>query len=130
MMIKEFIIAPEYLTDVTIRKDHSVKKSFGEATDDDLIKTLKGQGECYSISSEDHPEFAALRNQLEAEGYIQTERQWWNGDRVSKRFRLNGVLFDREEQFPCAMAMAGHLKFAKKYQLKKGGSDAQRILNS
>ena len=123
-MIKEFTIDPAHCTGVSIRREYTFAKPFGEATDEDLLRALKSSGDSYSISNQDHPEFTALRDRLEAEGYIHTERQWWNGDRVVKRFRLNGVIFDVGEQFPCSDAMSGHLKFAKKYLRMKGGHDA------
>ena len=53
----------------------------------------------------DHPGFTRLRDSLENNGYIKTERNWSNGDRVLKRFKLNGHWFDEGEQFPCAPAM-------------------------
>lgn len=80
-------------------------------TKDQVVKILQGQDRCSSMSSRDHPEFAALRDRLEELGYIQTQRQWWNGDRVLRPFRLNGCLFRRDEQFPSAAAMSGHLKY-------------------
>jgi hypothetical protein len=58
----------------------------------------------------DHPGFTRLRDSLEGNGYIKTERNRSNGDRVLKRFRLNGRWFDEGEKFPCAVAMRGVLK--------------------
>lgn len=58
-----------------------------------------------SIYSEDHPAFTELRNRLEKEGYIKTERNWSNGDRVTKPFYLNNMYFDIGEQFSCAPAL-------------------------
>lgn len=57
------------------------------------------------IYSEDHPAFTALRNRLEKDGYIKTERNWSNGDRVTKPFYLNNMYFDIGEQFSCAPAL-------------------------
>lgn len=65
----------------------------------------------------DHPEFTKLRDKLEAEGYIQTERTYWNGDRVLKPFMLNGNKFDKGEKFCCASALDIKFKVAKEYKL-------------
>lgn len=85
-------------------------------TDEDLIKALKGLGNRSIMGTDDSEEFKALRNQLEAEGYIRCERTWWNGDMVLKTFFLNGVRFDPDDQFPSGAAMKLHLKFARKYE--------------
>ena len=85
-------------------------------TDEDLIQVIKGEGNCGSFSTDDGPEFKALRNQLEAEGYIQCQRGWWNGDRVLRAFQLNGVTFRKDESFGCGAAMKHHLKFEREYK--------------
>lgn len=123
-MIKEFTIDPAYVTEVTVRTDYPFVPPLGKATDEDIIRVLKHPGGTYSIQSVDHPEFMALRDRLEREGYIKTERQWWNGDRVLKRFRLNGILFRPGEKFACAAAMKFHLESESKRQSKKGGTYA------
>lgn len=82
-------------------------------TSEDLVEVLKGSGHCASFSSDDAPEFKALRNKLEELGYIECQRRWWNGDRVLRAFRFNGVVFRRDEQFCCGAAMKLHLKFAR-----------------
>ena len=111
-----FNIDPVYLTDVTVRTDYKPTRPVGQSTADDIVRALKGLDQCYSISSRDHPEFAILRDQLEAQGFIQTQRQWWNGDRVLQPFILNGMTFEIGEQFPCAVAMKGHLQAKQRYQ--------------
>lgn len=58
----------------------------------------------------DHPAFAALREHLGREGYIDIERGCWNGDRVTKPFYLNEVFFDVGKKFVCAAAMKHILK--------------------
>ncbi len=63
----------------------------------------------------DHPAFAALRQHLNTHGYIEMQTGWVNGDRVTKPFCLNEVYFEVGDKFVCASAMAGHLKFRKKY---------------
>ena len=85
-------------------------------TNEDLVKVLKGQGNRSVMGTDDSEEFKALRDQLEAEGYIQCQRNWWNGDRVLKTFFLNGVRFDRDDQFCSGAAMKLHLQFARKYE--------------
>jgi hypothetical protein len=90
---------------------HATKET---VTNEELVEVLKGKGMHSVMASDDSEEFQALRNQLEAEGYIQCQRSWWNGDRVLKRFYLNGVSFDPDDQFPSGAAMKLHLKFARK----------------
>jgi hypothetical protein len=97
-----FTIDTAYLTSVTVRNEHKPKF---ENTEDGLIEALKYTNNCYSISSVDHPEFAKLREQLGAEGYIYIERNWWNGDYVIKPFTLNGKQFKKGNQFCCACAI-------------------------
>ena len=68
-------------------------------------------GSNYStMGSVDHPMFDALRKHLNSKGYIEMETNWCNGDRVTKEFYLNGVLFEVDEQFSCASAMSISLK--------------------
>jgi hypothetical protein len=119
-----FYIDPEYLTDVVVRTEYPPYNNRTDLTAEELISVIKNPTPTVSIGTKDHPEFACLREQLEQQGYIAVQRGWWNGDRVSKPFRLNGVKFKKGDQFPCGAAMAGHLKFQKKYQQKKGAHDA------
>jgi hypothetical protein len=67
------------------------------------------------LSSIDHPSFTATREWLGKAGYIKIQRNWCNGDIVLEPFYLNDVLFERDDQFPCAGAMKGHLKYANEY---------------
>lgn len=60
------------------------------------------------FSHVDHPSFDALRQHLEANGYIAIG-QGWNSDRVLKEFELNRVLFAVGDRFLCASAMKHHL---------------------
>jgi hypothetical protein len=119
-----FHINEEYLTDIQVRTEYGPRINRNDPSHDDLIEVLKNPYTSYSIGTEDHPEFARLRIQLEQLGYIQCERNWVNGDRVLKLFSLNGVKFKSGVQFPCAAALGFHLKSRKKYQEKKGGQDA------
>jgi len=111
----KFEIDESFLTSVTIRKEWNMYVGKKKLTPDELIKILKGEGVCSSISSEDHPEFAKLRDLLEQQGFIKTQRNCWNGDDVIKTFTFNGAKFKKGERFPSACAMPGHLKFSKKF---------------
>ena len=109
-MVVDFTIDPEYLTSVTIHNEWNTYTHNGRVpTDEELILIIQGKGECSTTSSEDHPEFARLREQLGAEGYISIERGWWNGDTVEKPFTLNGRKFKVGAQFSSAGAMGIHL---------------------
>jgi len=116
-MIPSFDLDPAYLTDVTVYQSWGMydHKKPEELAPDEIIKILKGEDRCSSTGSTDHPEFAKLREQLGTDGYIEIQRGIWNGDRVLKPFVFNGVGFEVGEKFCCACAMAGHLKFARKY---------------
>jgi hypothetical protein len=111
----KFNIDESYLTSVGIRKEWSMFRHIAKAdlTPDQVFKMIKGEDICSSLSSEDHPEFAKLREQLATDGYIEIERRWWNGDHVLKPFTLNGAKFKKGEQFPSGCAMSGHLGFKK-----------------
>ena len=109
-----FKLDPEYVTDITIHQEWNTYTNKDDITDEDLVEVLKGRGSCSSTRSEDHPEFARLRDQLEQLGYIQCQRNWWNGDRVLKSFTLNGVAFEPGEQFPSAAPMKFHLERAQR----------------
>jgi hypothetical protein len=105
-----FELDPEYITDVTIRQEWNMHTNKDTVTAEDLVEVLKGRGSCSSTHTEDHPEFARLRDQLGELGYISIQRGWWNGDRVLKSFKLNGVAFEPNEQFPSAAPMKFHLE--------------------
>jgi len=98
-MSREFLIDPEFLCDVFISRSWNSYASKELVTDADLLKIIKGEGQCGSFSNDDHPEFKKLREQLGELGYIYIERGWWNGDRVLKPFSLNGARFKKGEQF-------------------------------
>ena len=112
-IIPSFELDDAYLTSITIRKEWSMYDNHTELTQEQLIKVLKGEDKCSSVSSDDHPEFKKLREQLGEQGFILIERGWWNGDRVLKPFKLNGKKFKIGDQFPCGAAMSGHLKYSK-----------------
>ena len=58
-----------------------------------------------TMGSCDHPSFAALRDNLEHNGYIKTMRNCVNGDTVLIPFTLNNHLFKVNERFYSAPAM-------------------------
>lgn len=118
-----FYIDEDYLTDVTVRTDYGRSINRDNPSHNDLIEVLKNPHQSYSIGTIDHPEFTKLRNQLEQQGYIVTERKWWNGDRVLKPFELNGFRFEIDDKFCCASAMKFDFQVKRKYQ-PKGGHDA------
>lgn len=68
------------------------------------------------ISHIDHPKFTELRDKLEREGYIKTQRSWWNGDSVLKKFILNGMPFKVGDKFPCASALGIWLTVRRKHK--------------
>lgn len=101
-----FYIDEQYLTSITVRTEHPIQKRKNESKASFLVRKLKEAGSpVYSIKSEDHPEFVKLREELGAQGYIQIQRGWWNGDSVMKPFYLNDRKFKPNEQFSCAPAM-------------------------
>jgi hypothetical protein len=101
-----FEIDESYLTNVTVVTYHNPYQNKDTLTHDELMEALKYQhNSIRSTSSDDHPEFKILRNKLEEQGYIKTQRSWWNGDTVLQSFTLNGVKFKKNEQFPCGAAI-------------------------
>ena len=117
-MLREFFIDEAFITDVTVRTEHDFIKDRKNPTNEDLIKILKGWDKSVSISNKDHDEFTKLRNQLEELGYIETQRSWWNGDRVLKSFKLNGWTFRKGHKFPCAAALRVSIDCAREYGWK------------
>ena len=119
MTLRQFTIDEQYICDVTIRTEHDFIEDRSNPTHDDIIKILKGYDKSYSISNKDHDEFTKLRDQLEELGYIETQRSWWNGDRVLKGFKLNEWTFKKGEKFCCAGAMSNSIHCARKYKWKR-----------
>ena len=117
-MLKQFTIDESFICDVTVRTEHDFIKDRNNPTHDDLIKILKGYDKAVSIGNKDHDEFTKLRDQLEELGYIETERRWWNGDRILKGFKLNEWTFRKGHKFPCAAAMSSSIRCARKYKWK------------
>lgn len=112
----KYSIDPQYVTDIIIHEQWSVHEDKTELTTEQLVDVLLGSDRCSSYHTEDHPEFARLRDQLESDGYIVTERRWWNGDSVLKKFTLNGVVFNPGDQFPSAAALQFRLGRNKKQE--------------
>ncbi len=109
-----FEIDPEHVTEVTVTQTYYRHADKESLTNEELIEVIKNPVSSSTYSTEDHPEFARLRDQLEAQGYIRCERNWSNGDRVLKPFSLNSVAFESGEQFCCAAAMKFHLERAQR----------------
>ena len=88
----KFEIDESFLTSVNIYKEWSMFQHIDpdDLTPDQVFKMIKGEDRCSSQSSEDHPEFAKLRDSLEQQGFIKTQRNCWNGDDVIKTFTFNG----------------------------------------
>jgi len=91
----EYVLPEEYFTDIHVGYEYIPSTSCTK---------------CSTTQTVDHPGFANLRNALESDKYITTERNWSNGDTVSKRFRLNSKWFEVGDKFPCAVAMHNHLR--------------------
>ena len=117
-LIMNFIIDEQYICDVAVRTEHDFIKDRANPTHDELILILKGHDKMVCTGSKDHDEFTRLRDQLEAQGYIKTERGWWNGDRVLKPFLLNGWRFKKGHRFPCAAALKTSIACARKHGWK------------
>ena len=109
-----FEIDSEYVTDVTVHQTFYRHANKATLSNEELIEVIRDPVMGSMTSTIDHPKFTELRDQLEAQGYIDCERNWVNGDRVLKSFSLNGVPFEPGEQFCCAGAMKYHLERAKK----------------
>ena len=118
-MLRQFTIDEQFICDVIVRTEHDFIKDRNNPTDEDLINILKGYDKSFTTSSKDHDEFTKLRDQLEELGYIETQRRWWNGDRVIKGFKLNEWTFKKGEKFPCATAMNNSIYCARKYKWKR-----------
>lgn len=116
--LSRFTIDEAYITDVVVRTEHTLFVNKDSVTDEELIHAIKHAGKCFSISNKDHDEFTKLRDQLDELGYIETQRGWWNGDRVLKSFYLNEWLFKKGHKFPCAAAMNVSISCARKHGWK------------
>ena len=112
----DFTLDPSYMCSITIHEEWNEYTKNGRVpTDEELVLILQGKGKCSTTSSEDHPEFARLREQLGELGYIHIQRGQWNGDRVLKPFKLNGRKFKEDDRFSCGAAMGTHLAVIAKH---------------
>ena len=117
-MLRQFVIDEQYITDVTVRVEYDYVKDRNNLSNEDLIRILKGYDKSVSISNKDHDEFTKLRDQLEELGYIETQRSWWNGDRILKSFKLNEWTMRKGHKFPCAAALRVSIDCARKFGWK------------
>lgn len=113
--MKQFTIDEKYIVDETVRREWSIFEGIPpeKLTHEQLIKIIKGEDRMVSTNVRDHPEFDKLRDQLEAEGYIKTERSFWNGDVVVRPFMLNEWEFKTGQRFFCAVALRLSIKSAR-----------------
>jgi hypothetical protein len=112
-----FEIDPEYITDISVVTEYHRAKDPTNPTPEELIAIIRdGSVRGTSYTTTDHPEYAKLRDHLEDLGYIKTARMSWNGDRVLKRFTLNGVPFKKDDQFSCAAAMQHYIVYKRKHK--------------
>lgn len=115
--IMNFEIDPEFITSISVVTEYHRAKDPANPTPEEFMAIIKdGPVRSTSYSTVDHPEYDKLRNNLGDLGYIKIERMWWNGDRVLKRFTLNGIPFKKDDQFSCASAMKHHLEYKRKYK--------------
>lgn len=113
--LREFFIDEAYLCDITIVKEGNTYTDRGRTpTPEETLELLKGKGAWRMIGHEDHPEFKKLREELGRLGYIEIQRSWINGDRVTKSFKLNGYIARKGWQFSCATALGCHFRFLRK----------------
>ena len=105
--MKHFNIDEAFLCSVNVSEAWSMYENVPKEslTESDLVKILQGKDQYTTTYTRDHPEFTALRDNLEQSGYIETRRNCWNADRVLQSFMLNEWLFETGERFPCATAL-------------------------
>lgn len=115
MNLASFSLDESVMVDQIVRETVNPYAGRDDLTAEELLKAIAGQGIYTTTSNRDHPDFAALRNLLEEQGYISTQRGFWNGDRVLKPFLLNGVEFKQNGKFPCAAAMRHHIEWKRKH---------------
>lgn len=112
--MNKFYIDINYVTSIVDRQVYYTRQKEDEADEDFLIRKLQNPGPTIiSTGTLDHPEFTKLRDKLEKLGFISTQRNSWNGDRVLKMFYLNDVKFSKGYKFPCAAAMKWTLENGK-----------------
>ena len=107
--MNKFQIPIEYCTSVSI-KEYMYSFVPTGSSEEDLMGVLNRTIIGTSTRIDDHPEFAKLRNTLEAEGYIECWRGVWNGDRVLKPFMLNDMKFKVGDKFLSGSALGIRFK--------------------
>ncbi len=112
IIMREFFIPEEYLTDVSNNHIKYKYDTTKELTHEQLVDILvNGNIQYRSFGTKDHPEFTKLRDELKSLGYINVCTYSSNGDSVLKPFKLNGKRFKKNETFYCACALKSHLKY-------------------
>lgn len=110
----DFFIDHDHLSEVP--HDHvTYTVNMENPSNEDLLKILKNEHKIESTTYVNHPEFTLLRDRLEELGYIKTNHNWHNSDRVLKPFTLNGYKFEVDNAFLCASATGNDFRFRKKY---------------
>ncbi len=108
----EYFIDEEYLTQVSV-----------------TYSWINGSGGKNKTTSHvDHPSFTGLREHLGARGYIEIQRNWWNGDRVLKPFKLNTYDFMPGDQFSSAGAMGIHFQVLQKNETGRKSIETERSI--
>ena len=114
MQTVDFFIDHDHLSEVP--HDHvTYTVNMENPSNEDLLKILKNEHRIVTQGFKDHPEFVRLRDELEELGYIKTERNSHNGDRVCMPFTLNGYKFEAGDAFLCATATGNDFRLRKKY---------------
>ncbi len=70
--MKHFIIDPSSLCSVTTTRHYGPHQGKTNLTAKELIEVIKYANKYSTTSSDDHPDFANLRNELETNGFINT----------------------------------------------------------
>jgi hypothetical protein len=110
----DFFIDLNHLIDV--HHDHvKYTVDMENPSNEDLLKILKNEHKIESTKYVNHPEFMLLRDELEELGYIKTNHNWHNSDRVLKPFTLNGYKFEVDNAFLCAAATGIDFRLRKKH---------------
>lgn len=121
MTLKNFEIDEEYLTQVVVHEEMKFTNftPMGSMTQDQIDAMNEMMDKPVKVTRWiDHPEFTKLREQLEVEGYIKIQRSWWNGDRVLRSFKVNGIALRKGGTFYCASALGNSISVARSMKRK------------
>ena len=116
MALKNFEIDEEYLTQVVVHEEMKFTNfmPMGSMTQDQIDAMNEMMDKPLKVTRwVDHPEFTKLRERLEVEGYIIIQRSWWNGDRVLRSFKVNGIMLRKGGTFYCAGALGNNIAVAR-----------------